>query len=442
MIFLRARSLLHSNISLKNNYSMASIKAIKAREILDSRGNPTVAVTVYLSNGVMGEAKVPSGASTGSHEALELRDGDRRRFGGMGVLKAVRNVNTRIAKKLIGMESSDLLGIDLAMIRLDGTENKTKLGANAILGVSLACANAGAHDAKMPLYRFLRKVYDLPFTDFRLPYPTMNILNGGKHADSGLNIQEFMVIPWHKKYSERVRIGAEIYQALKTLLRKKGFPALIGDEGGFAPHLGRNEAALKTIVEAICSAGYTPGKDAFLGIDLAASEFYDEKRERYMLEHGDKKGLTGAQMIAVLQRWVKKYPIKSIEDALSEDDWSNWQIMTKKLGGAVTLVGDDLFVTNVKRLAIGIDKHVANAILIKLNQIGTMTETIRCIRMAQEAGYKICVSHRSGETADTTIADLAVAVNADYLKSGAPARAERVEKYNRVWQIEQELQLQ
>lgn len=418
---------------------MATIKTIHAREILDSRGNPTVAVKVTLSSGVTAEAKVPSGASTGTHEALELRDNDSKRFGGKGVLKAVKNVNGKIASKLIGMEIADLEAIDLAMLKLDGTENKTKLGANAILGVSLACAHAGASDAGMPLYRFLRKTYRLPFNDYRLPYPTMNILNGGKHADSGLNIQEFMVIPWHKSYSKRIQIGAEIYQALKSLLRKKGFPALIGDEGGFAPHLGKNEVALKTIVEAITLAGYTPGKDAFLGIDLAASEFYDEKKQTYILEQGDRRGLSAREMVAVLQKWVKKYPIKSIEDGLSEDDWDNWGILTKKLGDKVTLVGDDLFVTNVKRLQLGIDKTVANAILIKLNQIGTMTETIRCIRMAQEAGYRVSVSHRSGETSDTTIADLAVAVNADYLKSGAPARSERVEKYNRVWEIEQEL---
>ncbi len=417
---------------------MAHIETIRASEILDSRGNPTVRVNVLLDDGSIGVASVPSGASTGSHEALELRDGDKKRYGGKGVLKAVSHVNGPIAKKLIGIDAKEQRHIDGVMNALDGTENKSRLGANAILGVSLAVAHAAAASVKLPLYRYLRTIYDLPYETYRLPTPTMNILNGGRHADSGLSIQEFMIIPQHKKCAERIRIGAEVFHALKTLLNKRGFPALVGDEGGFAPMLGSNEKAIQTILQAIRLAGYTPGKDIFLGLDLAASEFYDQKTKLYAIEP-KKKGVKGTHMIALLTKWVSKYPLRVIEDGLAEDDWDHWKALTKKLGNKTKLVGDDLFVTNIKRLKDGIDKKVGNAILIKLNQIGSLTETIDCIRLAQRHAYVINVSHRSGETADTTIADLAVAVNAEYIKTGSLSRSERVEKYNRLMEIEREL---
>ncbi|MDO8571639.1 MAG: phosphopyruvate hydratase [bacterium] len=419
---------------------MAHIKTIRASEILDSRGNPTVRVRVFLDDGSIGVASVPSGASTGSHEALELRDGDKKRYGGKGVLKAVAHVNGPIAKALTGLDVKQQRHIDEVMNQLDGTENKSRLGANAILGVSLAVAHAGSVSAKLPLYTYLRIIYDLSYETYRLPIPTMNILNGGRHADSGLGIQEFMIIPQHKKCTERIRIGTEIFHALKALLNKKGFPALVGDEGGFAPMLGSNERAIQTILQAVKLAGYTPGKDVFLGLDLAASEFYDDKTKLYAIEKG-KRGIKAAQMISLLQKWTLKYPLRIIEDGLAEDDWDHWKDLTKKLGNKAKLVGDDLFVTNIKRLKDGIDKKVGNAILIKLNQIGSLTETIDCIRLAQRHKYIVNVSHRSGETADTTIADLAVAVNAEYIKTGSLSRSERVEKYNRLMEIERELEL-
>ncbi len=412
------------------------ISSVVGREILDSRGNPTVRVTVTLSDGSLGTASVPSGASTGIHEALELRDHDTKRYNGHGVLKAVLNVNTVLRKAVMGM--SDHRAIDDRMREADGTENKSRLGANAILGVSLAVAHAGAAAAGLQLYQYLRRVYGLPEKGTRLPFPMMNIINGGVHADSGLSIQEFMIIPRQQRFSERVRAGAEVFHALQSLLRKKGFPALVGDEGGFAPHLGENEKALKIIVASITAAGYEPGTDISLGIDFAASEFCSEKTHTCMLNPSGKR-LSSEKMIGVIEKWVGKYPITSVEDGLSQDDWDGWVALTKRLGKKIWLVGDDFFVTNTKRLKMGIDKRAGNAILIKLNQIGSLTETVDCIQLAQRHGYKVIVSHRSGETADTTIADLAVAVSADAIKTGSLSRSERVEKYNRLMDIEHEL---
>lgn len=419
---------------------MPKIARILGSEVLDSRGNPTVRVKVFLDDGNFGVASVPSGASTGSHEALELRDNNPKRYKGLGVTKAVANINTVIASALAGVEVTEQRIIDKTLCELDGTENKTKLGANAILGVSLACAYAGAASLKKPLYKYIRDVFSLSFGNtYQLPHPTMNIVNGGKHADSGLAIQEFMILPKHARFSERVRMGAEIFHSLKKILKKKGFPALVGDEGGFAPLAGTNEKAIALILAAISDAGYTAGKDVFLGFDFAASEFYDAEKKRYMLDAGKKTGLTSTQMIDRITQWKEKYPIALIEDGLSEDDWDGWQELTKKLGKKLLLVGDDLFVTNTKRLQMGIDKKVGNAILIKLNQIGTLSETIDCILLAQKNHYKVNISHRSGETYDTTIADLAVAVNAEYIKTGSLSRSERVEKYNRLMEIEAEL---
>lgn len=415
---------------------MAGVTDVQAWEILDSRGNPTVRVSVRLSDGATGVASVPSGASTGSHEALELRDGDITRYGGKGVLKAVKHVNGLLAPVLAG--KTDQRELDDAMRELDGTENKSKLGANAILGVSLAFAHAQARSLGIPLYRYMRQVSGSAEAKFTLPLPMMNIENGGKHADSGLSIQEFMIIPHAPKFRERLRKGAEVFHALQSLLRKKGYPALVGDEGGFAPHLKNNESALKMICASVKTTGFTLGKDIMLGIDFAASEFYDPKTKLYAL-NGNKRPLTTAQMIAVIEKWKNAYPLESVEDGLAEDDWEGWRELTKKLGKKLLLVGDDFFVTSTKRLKAGIDSKCANAILIKLNQIGTLSETLDCISLAQSHKYKIAVSHRSGETADTTIADLAVAVNAEYIKSGSLSRSERMEKYNRLLEIEREL---
>lgn len=418
---------------------MHRIKKIHAYEILDSRGNPTVRVSVELDNNIRGVASVPSGASTGVHEALELRDGDPSRFNGKGVLKAVGNINHKITPLLLRLDVRKQRQLDAAMIKLDGTENKSRLGANAILGVSLACSHAAAASTKKPLYRYLRTHTKLGSkAPYRLPYPTMNILNGGKHADSGLSIQEFMIIPQKASLRERVRVGAEVFAALKKLLAKKGYSTLVGDEGGFAPRLGANERALQMIVKAIEEAGYLPGRDVVMGMDLAASEFYDSKQSLYSLEQG-KKALTAEQMIATIAEWQKRYPLRIVEDPLDQDDWSAWAQITKKLRNKIKLVGDDLFVTNIKRLQDGIDKGVANAILIKLNQIGSVSETLDCISLAQKNSYTVIVSHRSGETGDTTIADLTVATNSDYIKTGSLSRSERVEKYNRLIEIEQEL---
>lgn len=411
------------------------IKSIKAREILDSRGNPTISVKIILENGVVGIASAPSGASTGKHEAIELRDGGKR-YKGKGVLKAVKNVNNIISKKLKGMNVEKQRNIDEIMIKLDGTENKSKLGANAILGVSLACARAAANASKLPLYKYIRKCYNLPLKKYRLPNPTMNILNGGAHAGWNLDLQEFMIAPSAKSFKERLRIGAEVFHTLKSVLKKKGQAITVGDEGGFAPFLKKNEDAFHLIIRAIKSAGYKPGKDVFVAIDAAASEFYE--KGIYNLKV-DKKKLKPEEMINLYKTWVEKYPLISIEDGLSEDDWENWSRLTKLLSDKVLLVGDDLFTTNIKRLGEGIGMHVANAILIKLNQIGTFSETIDCINTAKENNYQISISHRSGETCDTTIADLAVAVNADFIKTGSLSRSERVSKYNRLLEIEEEI---
>ncbi|MFA6027961.1 MAG: phosphopyruvate hydratase [Patescibacteria group bacterium] len=411
------------------------IKSIHAREILDSRGNPTVACKVTLTNGVSAEAMVPSGASTGVHEALELRDNDKKRYNGKGTLKAVNNVNKIIAPKLIGKDAANQKAIDELMIKLDGTENKDKLGANAILGVSLACARASAQAKNQPLYKYIHDTYKLPTKHYKLPYPMMNILNGGKHADSGLEIQEFMVVPQAKKLHERVRQGAEVFHALKKILTKAGQSVGVGDEGGFAPHLHKNEDALIYIKKAIEEAGYVLGRDINLALDAAASEFYLGKN-KYKF---DKKKVDAKKLMEVYEKWVDKYHMISMEDGIAEDDWDNWWALTRRLGKKIHLIGDDLFVTNIKRLQMGIERKVGNAILIKLNQIGTLTETVSCITLAQKNKYKVVVSHRSGETEDTTIADLAVAVSADYIKTGSLCRTERVSKYNRLMQIEEEL---
>lgn len=417
------------------------IKEIKAREILDSRGNPTVEVKVVLSSGVMTKASVPSGASTGSHEAWELRDGDSGRYEGKGVLRAVRNVNTVMAKVLKGIEATRQQDIDHVMLELDGTENKSKLGANAILGVSLAVARAGAFANNLPLYRYIRKSYKLSIAKSRqgagLPIPMMNICNGGRHADWALDFQEFMVMPKMSKFRERVRAGAEIFHSLGKVLRAAGYPTLVGDEGGYAPQLSKNEEAFRLIGQAITEAGLRPGADVQLGIDAAASEFYEESSGLYHLKRDGKK-LTAREMVELYKDWMEKYPLALIEDGLSEDDWTNWVMLTRELGSKMQLVGDDLFVTNVKRLSKGIEMKVANAILIKVNQIGTLTETIDAISLAQKNNYKIAISHRSGETCDTFIADLAVATGAEYIKTGSLSRSERVEKYNRLMEIEEE----
>jgi len=413
------------------------IKQIFAREVLDSRGNPTLEAKVVLENGVIGSAKVPSGASTGSHEALELRDGGKR-YGGKGVLKAVKNVNTEIAKALIGEDVFDIKIIDQKMISLDGTKNKTRLGANAILGVSMACARAGASAARMPLYKFIRKVFDIKEKDFRMPIPTMNILNGGRHADNGLSIQEFMIIPRHKLLRERVRMGSQIFHSLANLLSQKGYATSVGDEGGFAPELLNNERAIQLIIEAIKLAGWIPGKQVYLGLDVASSEFFGHGKYYFVSK---KQAWTSDKMIRVYKEWIGKYPIISIEDGLSEDDWDGWKILTHEIGKKITLVGDDLFVTNTERLSRGIKEGVANAILIKLNQIGTLSETMEAIKLAKRNNYQTSISHRSGETADTFIADLAVAVNSEFIKTGSMSRSERVEKYNRLMEIELELGL-
>ena len=412
---------------------MAMITDVHAMEILDSRGNPTVEVTVLLDDGAVGRAAVPSGASTGVHEAVELRDGDKRRYGGKGVIHAVENVNDVIADAIIGMDASNQIAIDELMISLDGTPNKGKLGANAILGVSMAVAKAAANSAGLPLYQYLGGT-----NACELPVPMMNIINGGVHAPNNLDIQEFMIMPvGAPNFSEGLRMNCEIYHKLKEILKGKGLGTGLGDEGGFAPNLKTNAEALDVIMEAIKAAGYKPGKDIVLAMDVAASEFYGEDGKYHMLAEGAPK--TSTQMINYLAGLVEKYPIISIEDGVAEDDWKGWKALTKKLGDKVQLVGDDLFVTNVERLAMGIEKGVANAILIKVNQIGTLTETFRAVEMAKRAGYTAIISHRSGETEDTTMADIAVALNAGQIKSGAPARTDRVAKYNQLLRIEESL---
>lgn len=412
---------------------MPAIVKIVGREIIDSRGNPTVEVDLFLKDGSMGRAAVPSGASTGSHEALELRDQDPKRFLGKGVQKAVHHIHHLIAPKLIGMEGLDQKKIDTVLIDLDGTPNKARLGANAILGVSLACAKAAANASGVPLYRYLGGS-----SARQLPLPMMNILNGGAHADNNLDIQEFMILPvGAKTFREALRMGIEVFHHLKATLKSKGYKTSVGDEGGFAPDLRSNEEALSLVMEAVQKAGYRPGKDIGLGIDSAASEFYRDGF--YILKAEKKKRRTSDEMIDYYEALIRKFPVLMIEDGLSEDDWRGWKRMTFRLGKRVQLVGDDIFVTHPARLAKGIEEGVANAILIKLNQIGTLTETLEVIRMAQKAGYRTVISHRSGETEDTTIADLAVATGAGQIKTGATSRTDRIAKYNQLLRIEEEL---
>lgn len=413
---------------------MSLITDVYAREVLDSRGNPTVEVEVWTEMDAHGRAIVPSGASTGAFEAVELRDGDKKRYLGKGVLNAVDNVNNIIAEEIIGLDVFDQVGIDKLLIELDGTENKGKLGANAILGVSLAVAKAAANELGLPLYKYIGGVNGKV-----LPVPMMNILNGGKHADNNVDIQEFMIMPvGAPNFREALRMGTEIFHSLKSVLKGKGLNTAVGDEGGFAPNLTSNEEALKTIVEAIEKAGYKPGEDVMLALDVAATELYDESRNIYRLE-SEERELTSDEMIDYYEGLVEKYPIISIEDGLSEEDWDGWRKLTERLGSKVQLVGDDLFVTNTKRLKKGIGLGVANSVLIKLNQIGTLTETLNTIEMAKTHGYTAVVSHRSGETEDTTIADLVVAINAGQIKTGAPSRTDRVAKYNQLLRIEDEL---
>lgn len=409
-----------------------NVEHIKAREILDSRGNPTIEVDVVLTDGSLGRAAVPSGASTGAHEAIELRDGDKRRYRGLGVLKAVENVNEQIATVILGMSALDQIAIDTAMIELDGTQNKGKLGANAILGVSLAVAKAAANSLNIPLYRYIGGAESRI-----LPVPLMNILNGGKHAEDSTDLQEFMIVPaGARSYAHAVQMGSEIYWSLKKVLKDRGLSTGVGDEGGFAPSLKANKDAVELIVAAIEAAGYRPGSDCYLALDPAASEFYQDGK--YVLAR-EGRTLTSEEMANFYVDWVNQYPIVSIEDGLAEDDWEGWRLLTAKIGDRVQIVGDDLYVTNTRRLARGIQEKSTNSILIKLNQIGTLTETLEAMRMASRAGWTAIVSHRSGETEDSTIADLAVATNAGQIKTGAPARTDRLAKYNQLLRIEEDL---
>ena len=411
---------------------MSVIELVYAREVLDSRGNPTVEVEVALESGAVGRAIVPSGASTGAFEAVELRDGDKGRYIGKGVEKAVANVNEIIAPELEGMDAFDQPAIDALMIELDGTHNKGKLGANAILGVSMAVARAAAEELGLPLFQYIGGV-----NAKQLPVPMMNILNGGEHADNSVDVQEFMILPvGAKSFREGLRMGAEVFHSLKKVLSERGLACGVGDEGGFAPNLGSNREALELIVEAIEKAGYKPGDDVRLGLDVAATEMYDKETKLYDLKHEGKK-LTAEQMVDLYEEWVNNFPIVTIEDGLDEEDWDGWKVLTDRLGKKVQLVGDDLFVTNTERLERGIEAGVANSILIKVNQIGTITETLDAIEMAKRAGYTAVISHRSGETEDTTIADLAVAVNAGQIKTAAPSRTDRVAKYNQLLRIEE-----
>lgn len=412
---------------------MSKIKSVYAREVLDSRGNPTVEVEVTTECGAFASAIVPSGASTGVHEAVELRDGDKNRYLGLGTEKAVKNVNEIIAKELIGKEVTNQREIDETMIALDGTPNKGKLGANAILGVSLAIAKCAATSLDLPLYRYIGGA-----NAYVLPTPMMNIINGGAHADNNVDFQEFMIMPVSAPtFKEAIRMGAEVFHALKAVLKGKGLNTAVGDEGGFAPNLASNEDAIKTILEAVEKAGYKPGEDIKLAMDVASSEFYQDGK--YVLPGENNKSFTSKELVDFYAELCSKYPIISIEDGLDQDDWEGWDYLTEKLGDKVQLVGDDFFVTNTKRLEEGIKRGVANSILIKVNQIGTLTETLNAIEMANRAGYTAVISHRSGETEDTTIADLVVAVNAGQIKTGAPARSERVAKYNQLIRISEEL---
>ena len=412
---------------------MSFISQIHARQIFDSRGNPTVEVDVTLDSGVVGRAAVPSGASTGKHEAVELRDDDKSMYMGKGVLKAVENVNSKIAAELVGFSVYEQSLLDKIMIELDGTPNKANLGANAILGVSLAAARAADQDAGMPLYRYIGGV-----GASTLPVPMMNILNGGSHADNSIDFQEFMIMPTGaSSFSEALRWGTEIFHHLKDVLKKQGFSTNVGDEGGFAPNIKSNEDAIKIVLQAIEKAGYRPGEDVFIAMDAAVSEFYEDGVYHFKKSTGDK--LTSSQMVDYWADWVKKYPIISLEDGMDEDDWSGWKSLTERVGQQTQLVGDDLFVTNVDRLQRGIDENIANAILIKVNQIGTLTETIAAVNLGRRNGYKSIMSHRSGETEDSTIADLAVALNTGQIKTGSASRSDRMAKYNQLLRIEEEL---
>jgi len=416
---------------------MTTIVDVLGREILDSRGNPTIEVEVTLECGVIGRAAVPSGASTGEHEAVELRDGDKGRYLGKGVMKAVDNVNNRIAEELVDFDAADQVGIDNFLCELDGTPNKAELGANAILGVSLACAKASAEAFGMPLYRYIGGV-----NARTLPVPMMNIINGGSHADNNVDFQEFMILPFGApNFAEALRMGAETFHNLKSVLKKKGYNTGVGDEGGFAPNLKSNEEALEVILEAITKAGYKPGEDIGLGLDVASSEMFKKELNKYEFFKSDKSVKTSEQMVELYADLVKKYPIVSIEDGLDENDWDGWKHLTDVLGKKIQLVGDDLFVTNTERLVEGINKGIANSILIKVNQIGTLTETLEAIEMAKRAGYTSVISHRSGETEDTTIADIAVATNAGQIKTGSASRTDRIAKYNQLIRIEEELDI-
>lgn len=412
---------------------MSYIASLFARQILDSRGNPTVEVDVLTENGLLGRAAVPSGASTGIHEAVELRDNNKKLYGGKSVLKAVKNVNTVLAENLLGWDVADQTGIDQAMISLDGTENKAKLGANAILAVSLAVAKAAALEANLPLYRYIGG------TNAKiLPIPMMNILNGGAHADNKIDFQEFMVMPiGASSFSEGLQWGVEIFHALKTVLKKKGYSTNVGDEGGFAPNIQSNEEAIETVLNAIQAAGYKTGSQIGIAMDAANSELWNAKEKKYIFHKSDGKKMTSEQLVKYWESWVKKYPIISIEDGMAEDDWKGWKMLTEALGNKCQLVGDDLFVTNVKRLERGVTEHIANALLVKVNQIGTLTETINAVSMAQNNGFNTIMSHRSGETEDSTIADLAVALNCGQIKTGSASRSDRMVKYNQLLRIEE-----
>jgi enolase len=414
---------------------MSNIKKIFARQILDSRGNPTVEVDIYTEAGFMGRAAVPSGASTGIHEAVELRDGDKKVYQGKGVLKAVENVNTTIAAKLNGFEVSDQPGLDAAIISADGTPNKSKLGANGMLAVSLAAAKAAAKEAGLPLFRYVGGTNAVT-----LPMPMMNILNGGAHADNKIDFQEFMVMPvGASSFSEGLSWGVDIFHTLKSVLKKKGFSTNVGDEGGFAPNIQSNEEAIETVLEAISAAGYKTGSQIAIAMDAANSELWDGKKKKYIFHKSSKKELSSDELVKFWAGWVKKYPIISIEDGMAEDDWAGWKNLTDTVGSKVQLVGDDLFVTNVERLQRGIKDHTANALLVKVNQIGTLTETINAVTMAQHNSYNTIMSHRSGETEDTTIADLAVALNCGQIKTGSASRTDRIAKYNQLIRIEEML---
>ncbi len=414
---------------------MSYIVEVHARQILDSRGNPTVEVDVLTESGATGRASVPSGASTGVHEAMELRDGDKKKFLGRGVLKAVANVNDVIAEGIIGYDVAEQATIDAAMIELDGTPNKSKLGANAILAVSMAVAKAAAAEAGLPLYRYIGGT-----NAKTLPVPMMNILNGGAHADNKIDFQEFMIMPvGAATFSDGLRWGVEVFHALKTVLKKKGFSTNVGDEGGFAPNIQSNEEAIETVLEAITAAGYKPGSQISIAMDSASSELWDSKKKKYIFHKSDGKAMGSDELVKFWETWVSKYPIVSIEDGMAEDDWNGWAALTQSLGKKVQLVGDDLFVTNVVRLKTGIDKGIANALLVKVNQIGTITETIDAVSMAQNNGYNTIMSHRSGETEDTTIADLAVALNCGQIKTGSASRTDRISKYNQLLRIEEAL---